>query len=248
MYVSGNICRKCGNGFILVNNECCDKTCLNKVYLKLQNSLDHQIDPEDARRKAELDGYEKAVSVLAKNSIKAGQNYDILSTKSQLFQNIYRYQVQVDIQGKQYSGLLDYNVETKQAELVDFAPSDRPPRPEITLNEDNIHNNAIYEQGYKHIYMKYGLELYELSFARMTAIAYDRTTELKFVFVGGDKAVIVAIIVAGDDTYTLWKEEKQEAEEIKLHVDSLKQMELLSKEPGFQAVLAEAVASKAFAK
>lgn len=154
----------------------------------------------------------------------------------------------MDIQGKQYTGLLDYNVETKQTQLVDLAPADRPPHPEITLNEENIHNNAIYEQGYKYIYMKYGLELYELSFARMTAIAYERSTELKFVFVGGDKAVVVAIVVAGEETYTLWKEEKQDAEEIKQHIDNLKQVELLSKEPAFQAVLTEAVTSKAFAK
>lgn len=128
-YVSGNICRKCTNGYILVNNECCDKACLNKVYLKLQNSLEHQQDPEEARKKAEMEGYEKAVSVLARNSIKVGQNYEIVGTKSQLFQNIYRYQVQVRIQGKLFSGLLDYNVETKQAELVDLAPADRPPHP-----------------------------------------------------------------------------------------------------------------------
>jgi hypothetical protein len=31
-YVFGNICRKCQKGFILVNNECCDRVCMSKVY------------------------------------------------------------------------------------------------------------------------------------------------------------------------------------------------------------------------
>jgi hypothetical protein len=247
-YMSGNICRKCENGYILVNNECCDRACLNKVYLKLQNSIENQQNQEEARRKAEIEGYEKAVSVLAKNSIKAGQNYEIVSSRSQYFSNIYRYQVKIDIQGKQYVGVLDYDVQTKQATLADLSLESEPVQPEITLNEENIHTNQIYEKGYKYIYMKYGLELYELVFSRMTALVYDRTTELKFVFVGGEKAVIIAIIVGPEDTYTLWKEQKDNAEEIKLHVENLRQIDTLSKEPNFQAVLAEAIASKAFSK
>lgn len=72
--------------------------------------------------------------------------------------------------------------------------------------------------------MKYGLELYELSFSRMTALHYDRTTELKFVFVGGEKAVIISIVVGADDIYTLWKEQKDNGEEIKEYIDNLKQI------------------------
>ena len=45
----------------------------------------------------------------------------------------------------------------------------------------------------------------------MTALAYDRTTEVKFVFVGEEKAVVFAIVAAGRvrRTYTLWKEQRQ---------------------------------------
>lgn len=42
-------------------------------------------------RKAEVDGLEKSISAIAKNSVKIGQNYDILSTKSQRFDKIFRY-------------------------------------------------------------------------------------------------------------------------------------------------------------
>jgi hypothetical protein len=146
-------------------------------------------------KKAEIEGYEKSVSVLAKNSIKIGQDYEILSTKSQYFDNIYRYQVSIDIQGKKYVGILDYNIQTKQSSLVDLSLENQPVQPEINLNEENIHSNTIYERGYKHIYMKYGLDLYELSFSRMTALSYAKTTELKFVFVGPTKAVIMTIVV-----------------------------------------------------
>lgn len=66
--------------------------------------------------------------------------------------------------------------------------------------------------------MKYGLELYELTFVRMTVLTYDRSTELKFVFVGADKAIVLDIVVAGDQTYTLWKEEKSDVEEIKQYI------------------------------
>lgn len=146
------------------------------------------------------------MSVLAKNSIKIGQDYDIISTKSQYFDNIYRYQVSIDIQGKKYVGILDYNIQTKQSSLVDLSLENQPVQPEINLNEENIHSNPIYERGYKYIYMKYGLDLYEHSFSRMTALSYAKTTELKFVFVGPAKAVIMTIVVGSEDIYTLWKE------------------------------------------
>ena len=188
---------------------------MNKAFLQLQNSIKNQENKDEAKRKAEIEGYEKAASVVAKNSIKIGQTYDIISTKSQFFESIFRYQISIQIQSKNYIALVDYNIETKQASLVDLSPSGKPIEPEITLNEENIHSNSIYERGYKFIYIKYGLDLYEMEFSRMTAIKYDRTTELKFVFIGGQKVVLISIIVAEEDTYTLWKEEKTNVDEIK---------------------------------
>lgn len=247
-YVYGNICRKCSNGYILVNNECCDRVCMSKAYMQLQNSIENQLDQEQAIKKAEMEGYEKSVSVLAKNSIKIGQNYEIVSTKSQYFTDIYRYQVKIDIQGKSYIGLLDYNVQTKQSTLVDLSLEDTPIQPQISLNEENIHSNTIYENGYKYIYMKFGLELYELDFSRMTALHYDRSTELKFVFVGATKAVLITIVVTAGETYTLWKEEKTNVAEIKEYVTSIKQIEILSKEENFQAVFLQSLTEKSLNK
>lgn len=58
----------------------------------------------------------------------------------------------------------------------------------------------------------------------MTALQYDRSTELKFVFVGATKAVLITIVVTTGETYTLWKEEKANVAEIKEYVTSLKQI------------------------
>lgn len=175
-YVFGNICRKCASGYILVNNECCDRNCMSKVYLKLQNSIENQHNQQEAIRKAEIEGYEKSVSLVARTSIKQGQTYEILTTKSQFFNSIYRYQVRINIEGKVHVALLDYNIETKQPTLVQLSLEGEISQPEVSLNEDNIHGNEIYEKGYKYIYMKFGLELYELEFLRLTAINYGRST------------------------------------------------------------------------
>ncbi len=182
--------------------------------------------------------------MVAKNSIKIGQTYDIISTKSQFFEGIFRYQISIQIQSKRYIALVDYNIETKQANLVDLSPSGKPVEPEITLNEENIHSNSIYERGYKFIYIKYGLDLYEMEFSRMTAIKYDRTTELKFVFIGGQKVVLISIVVAEEDTYTLWKEEKTNVDEIKEYISTLKQIEVVSRDPSFIAVYNEVLTQR----
>lgn len=72
--------------------------------------------------------------------------------------------------------------------------------------------------------MKYGLELYELEFYRMAAIDYGRSTELSFVFVSDVKAVLITIVVTDSLTYTLWKEEKNNVEEVKSYIDGRKKI------------------------
>lgn len=84
-YVFGNICRKCEKGFILVNNECCDRVCMSKVYREEHHASQVAENREEELRKAEVDGLEKSIAVVAKNSVKAGQDYDILGTRSQRF-------------------------------------------------------------------------------------------------------------------------------------------------------------------
>lgn len=78
----------------------------------------------------------------------------------------------------------------------------------------------------------------------MTAIKYERTTELKFVFIGGQKVVLISIVVTEEDTYTLWKEEKTNVDEIKEYITNLKQIEVVSKEANFIAVFNEILTQK----
>lgn len=85
-----------------------------------------------------------------------------------------------------------------------------------------------------------------MEFSRMTAIKYDRTTELKFVFIGGQKVVLISIVVAEEETYTLWKEEKTNVGEIKEYISSLKQIEVISKDPSFVAVYNEILTQRQF--
>lgn len=78
----------------------------------------------------------------------------------------------------------------------------------------------------------------------MTAIKYDRTTELKFVFIGELKVFLISIVVSEEDTYTLWKEEKTNVDEIKQYITTLKQIEVVSKDPNFVAVYNEVLSQR----
>lgn len=76
--------------------------------------------------------------------MKTGQSYDIVMTKSQRFEKIFRYFVDLDIEGKHYTAINDYNIVTGEATFVDIMPKGEPTPAEITLTEENIHGNAIY--------------------------------------------------------------------------------------------------------
>ena len=86
---------------------------------------------------------------------------------------------------------------------------------EIVLTDHNIQGNKIYEKGYKFVYEKYGLELYDYEFSRMTAKNYGRSTEIKCVFTGNKVILITAMISDQHKPYVLWKEEKTNVQEVK---------------------------------
>ena len=113
-----------------------------------------------------------------------------------------------------YTAINDYNIVAGVSDFVTITLKEELHKTELTLTEENIHGNKIYEKGYKFIYEKYGLELYELEFTRMTAIEYGRSTELKFIFLG-NKVLIITIMINGDhEPYVLWKEEKTTPEDV----------------------------------
>jgi len=131
-----------------------------------------------------------------------------LTTKSQRYNKVFRYFVNLDIEGKIYTAITDYNIVTGESQFVTIALQGEELPDEIVLTEENIHANKIFEQGYKFIYEKYGLELYEYEFSRMSVVKFGRSTEIKCVFIG-TKVLLVAVMVSEtQEPYVLWKEEK----------------------------------------
>ena len=63
-------------------------------------------------RKAEVEGLERSISIISKNSVKSGEEYDIIDTRSQRFDKIYRYFVDIEIGGKIYTAIADFNIIT----------------------------------------------------------------------------------------------------------------------------------------
>lgn len=129
-------------------------------------------------------------------------------------------------------------MDSQKSTLVYFGTdSDLNSLKEVSLNEENIHGNTIYENGYKFIYMKYGLDLYGMEFSRMTAKDYRRTTELKFIFIGATNVLLITIVSTDSETYTLWMEQKSNVQEVKNYITAVKQTETYQAEPGFQQVI-----------
>lgn len=72
----------------------------------------------ELKQKAQVDGYEACVTLLSKSTIKSGQAYEIISTKTQAYEKVFRYFVRVSVEGKIYEAILDYRMESKTPTLV----------------------------------------------------------------------------------------------------------------------------------
>jgi hypothetical protein len=84
-------------------------------------------------RRAEVDGLERSIAIIAKNSVKSGQNYDISSSKCQRFEKIFRYFVELEINNKKYIAINDYNIVTGISVFVSLSLKDEETKDEITL-------------------------------------------------------------------------------------------------------------------
>lgn len=71
-YIFGNICKRCAKGFILVNNECCDRACMRRIYNEEHHETQVAENRQEVLRKAEVEGLERCISVISKNSVKTG--------------------------------------------------------------------------------------------------------------------------------------------------------------------------------
>ena len=81
----------------------------------------------------------------------------------------------------------------------------------------------------------------------MSAVNYGRSSELKFVFVGEDKVLLVTSMITEDkEPYILWKEEKKNVEEIKKYIETSKKVENIRKEYNFVQVFNQVLTEKLF--
>lgn len=95
---------------------------MSKIYNEEQHDSKVAENKEEVLRRAEVDGLERSIAIVAKNSVKPGQNYDITSSKCQRFEKIFRYFVELEIDKKQYTAINDYNIVTGASVFVNLCP------------------------------------------------------------------------------------------------------------------------------
>lgn len=76
---------------------------------------------EEVLRKCEVEGLEKSITIITKNSIKSNEEYDIVNTRSQKFDKIFRYFVDLNIRGKPYVAICDYDIVSGSSEFVSIS-------------------------------------------------------------------------------------------------------------------------------
>ncbi len=73
---------------------------MSKIYNEEHHNSKVALNREEVLRQSEVEGLEKSISIIAKNSVKSGQDYEILNTKNQRFDKTNRYFVDIKIEGK----------------------------------------------------------------------------------------------------------------------------------------------------
>lgn len=121
-YIFGSICQKCDVGFILVNNECCDKHCMAMIFKNYQDaSLISTETEQEKLQRAIFEGYEKTVSTLVTTVITTSQ-YRFVSTSNQLLKDVIRYNIRVMINRSLYRVFADYHISSSEVTILEFRP------------------------------------------------------------------------------------------------------------------------------
>ena len=212
---------------------------MHRIYNEEHHETQVAENRQEVLRKAEVQGLERCISVIAKNSVKTGENYEIVNTRSQKFDKIFRYYVDLQVNGKVFTAVSDYNIITGASEFVSIAKKGEEVTEEVVLTEENIHGNKVYEEAYKYMFSKFGTELYDYNFPRMTAINYGRSTEIKCVFIGKKVLLISAMVSENHEPYVLVKEEKSNVKEVEAYLETLRTVENIKKEYNFKQVFSQ---------
>jgi len=121
-YVFGNICRKCEAGFILVNNECCDKHCMSKIFKNYEQASEQSELTEDQKVERRItEGYEKTVESLTIFRYQFSK-FVLVSTSNQVLQGYVRYFIKILANEKPYRCIADFETDTKKVFVLEFRP------------------------------------------------------------------------------------------------------------------------------
>ena len=219
---------------------------MHRIYNEENHETQVAENKQDALRKAEVEGLETCISVIAKNSVKAGEDYEIVNTRSQKFGNVYRYYVDIKVNNNVFTAMSDYNIITRASQFVSISKKGEEVADEVVLTEQNIHGNKVYEEAYKYLFSKFGTELYDYSFPRMTAVNYGRSSEIKCVFIGKKVLLITAMVSENHEPYVLVKEEKSNVKEVEAYLETLKTVENIKKEYNFKQVFSKVLSDTGY--
>ena len=121
-YVFGNICRRCETGYILVNNECCDKHCMGRIFKNYQEEgMEAEESNEEKVKRLTIEGYETTVTSLTKTFITTS-SYKFISTTNQILSDLIRYTIKIQIGSVRYLCVADYEMTTKKVSILEFRP------------------------------------------------------------------------------------------------------------------------------
>jgi hypothetical protein len=130
---------------------------MSKIYNEEEHDAKVAENKEEVLRKAEVDGLERSISIIAKNSVKSGQSYDIVTSKCQRFDKIFRYFVEIEIEGKLYTAVNDYNIVTATSVFLSLTLKGQENSTEVTITEEIIHSTPSYAQAFLRVYNQLGL-------------------------------------------------------------------------------------------
>lgn len=237
-YVLGNICRRCDAGFILVNNECCDKHCMARIFREYNvASVGVEETQEQKLKRLTVEGYESTVTLLTKTFITTA-NYQFLSTSNQILSGVIRYSIRIMVNKVVYKCIADFELEKKKVSVLEFRPEAQlAALRETVITEKELLNNELAKQAFQFVSTVYGLRIIGMSLERSSFTPYKYGMEFKFIYLSGEKSFFFQVVATSKKyVYLTWMEERTDVSVIKKFVEESIKTVKIEKEPSFQTI------------
>ena len=237
-YVFGNICRRCEAGYILVNNECCDKHCMQRIFRNYQEESQETEESEEQRvNRLTVEGYETTVTSLTKTFITTS-NYQFISTSNQILSGVIRYTIKIMVNKVVYKCVADFEMDAKKVNVLEFRPEAQSgTMNEVIISEQELLNNEQAKLALQFINAKYGLRIIGMSLERVSLLPSKYGMEFKFIYLSEEKSFLFQVVVTNKKyAYLTWMEERTDVEEIKNYVKESVSVVKIQKEPSFEII------------